>query len=231
MQLNEFLSGTDKKIISKAKMGKRVGFGKKIAIMIIDAQVYMLGDRSKPILESIKRFPSSCGEKGWAALQKIKDLIRVARQKDINIFYTKMQLSADGKDAGIYTLKRDLLRTPNWMIEGTPGVKIIPEISPCPKDIVIIKKKPSAFFGTPLISYLHYLNIDTIIITGGSTSNCVRATVYDAASYNFHVIVAKDAVFDRIDISHEVSLLDMDRQYADVIMVDEIIDFLKNNYK
>jgi len=217
------LTENDKKIIRNAKMGKRMGFGKKIGVLIIDGQNYMLGDSPKKIEESIKKYPSSCGLMGWNALKQIKRIISKAREKNLKIFYTKMELAANKKDAGVYALKRDILQTQNWFLEGTYGSEISSEISPKDEDFVILKKKPSAFFGTPLISYLNYYKIDTLIITGGATSNCVRATVFDSSSYNFRTIVAEDAVFDRIELSHKVSLFDMDRQFADVIKTDEIL--------
>ena len=71
--------------------------------------------------------------------------------------------------------------------------------------------------------------IDTVIIVGGATSNCVRATVFDAASYNLRAIVAQEAVFDRIPVSHAISLFDMDRQFADVTAVAEVVQYL-NTY-
>ena len=91
-----------------------------------------------------------------------------------------------------------------------------PEVGPEPGDVVFVKKKPSAFLGTPLLPYLVDRKIDTLVIVGGATSNCVRATVFDSASYNFRTIVPADAVFDRLAISHAISLFDMDRQFADV---------------
>jgi maleamate amidohydrolase len=89
---------------------------------------------------------------------------------------------------------------------------------------VIIKKKPSAFFGTPLLSYLVERQIDTVVIVGGATSNCVRATVFDASSFNLRTIVPHDAVFDRLPVSHAISLFDMDRQFADVVSTQEVIE-------
>ena len=89
-----------------------------------------------------------------------------------------------------------------------------------------MKKKPSGFHGTPLLGYLVDRRIDTVIIMGGATSNCVRATVFDAASWNFRAIVPQEAVFDRIPISHAISLFDMDRQFADVVPVADVIQYL-----
>lgn len=218
------LTERDQETLSTARMGTRMGFGNKVAVLVIDAQVYMVGDKCEPMHESNKRFPSSCGETGWHACENIKKILDKAREKDMPIFYSQMTMAADGWDAGVYTLKRNLLQNPNWMLEGTPGWEIAPMLAPGPKDHVFMKKKPSAFFGTPLFSYLNDRHIDTLIITGGSTSNCVRATVFDSSSYNYRAIVAEDGVFDRIEISHKVSLFDMDRQWADVMPTTEILE-------
>jgi nicotinamidase-related amidase len=92
---------------------------------------------------------------------------------------------------------------------------------------VLVKKKPSAFFGTPLLGLLVDRGVDTVIVTGGSTSNCVRATAVDAVSYNFRTIVPEDCVFDRIDVSHRTALFDLDRQYADVVVSASLIERLR----
>ena len=131
-------------------------------------------------------------------------------------------MDKDGKDGGCYLKKRNLLAIDNWMITGTPGWQRAPYLEPEPQDIVIQKHKPSAFFGTMLIAFLNDRSVDTVIVTGGSVSNCVRATVFDAASLNYRVMVASDAVIDRIEISRQVNLFDMDRQWADVITTAEI---------
>jgi nicotinamidase-related amidase len=88
---------------------------------------------------------------------------------------------------------------------------------------VFVKKKPSGFHGTPLLGLLVDRRIDTVIVMGGATSNCIRATVFDASSYNFRTIVPEEAVFDRIPVSHAISLFDMDRQFADVVSVDAVL--------
>ena len=91
---------------------------------------------------------------------------------------------------------------------------------------MITKKKPSSFFGTPLLPYLIDRQVDTLIITGGSTCNCVRATVFDAFSLNFRAIVPSDAVFDRMPISQAINLFDMNRCSADVVETSEVVDYL-----
>jgi maleamate amidohydrolase len=96
-------------------------------------------------------------------------------------------------------------------------------IAPGPRDIVITKQKPSGFFGTNLASYLTLLDCDSVIIVGTTTSGCVRATVVDACSLNYRVILAEEACFDRSEASHAVSLCDLHAKYADVVATAEIL--------
>ena len=229
MRWDDILSEKDGPILNRGSFGRRMGFGHRPAVLCIDCQVYEIGDRDESQEESIKRFPASCGHAGWRACEQISRLLKAAREAQVPIFYTAGSFSPDGKDAGIYILKRGgLLDSPNWALENTPGAEISPLVKPQPGDIVIPKKKPSAFFGTPLLSYLIDRKIDTLLITGGTTSNCVRATVFDAASYNFRPIIIEECVFDRIDISHKVNLFDMDRQYGDVVSLEEVLTYLRN---
>ena len=223
----DLLSDGDRAVLEHGRFARRMGFGHRPAVLCIDCQVYMVGDRDEPQEESMRRFPSSCGSVGWRALEHIARLLAAARACGAPVFYTRFALAPDGSDAGVYALKRDLLKSPNWALEGTPGAEISPLLAPAEGDIVMRKNKPSAFFGTPLLSHLIDRRIDTLLITGGSTSNCVRATVFDAASYNFHPIVVEECVFDRLEISHKVSLFDMDRQFADVVPLAETLSWLE----
>jgi maleamate amidohydrolase len=121
------------------------------------------------------------------------------------------------------------LEIEGWCLEGSEGSKIHNSIAPEPGDILLVKKRPSAFFGTMLNSMLIDRGIDTLIITGGTTSNCVRATTVDSMSYNYRAIVVSDCVYDRVQLSHEVSLFDLNRQYADVISSEEVIKHLRSH--
>src|SRR2546430_5118886 len=103
------------------------------------------------------------------------------------------------------------------------GNDIVAEIAPAPQDIVVLKQKPSGFFGTNLASYLTLLGCDSVIVTGTTTSGCVRATVVDAFSLNYRVILAEEGCFDRSQASHAVSLCDMHAKYADVVPTAEIL--------
>ncbi|HEY0247135.1 MAG TPA: isochorismatase family protein [Gryllotalpicola sp.] len=219
----DLLSDDDRARVSGARFGRRVGIGERAAILVIDPQNYMVG----PVGGEDIAYPSSCGEAGRQALAAASTLLEAGRRLGIPIFYTRWEVARDGADMGAYRRKRDLIDTEGWAIEGTFGAQIADAVAPLPGDLVFVKKKPSAFLGTPLTGYLIDRGIDTVIVTGGSTSNCVRATSVDAVSLNYRVVVAADCVMDRFDISHRTALFDLDRQYGDVMWSEEIIAALE----
>ncbi len=109
-----------------------------------------------------------------------------------------------------------------------PGDVIAEALTPQPGEVVIDKgAKPSGFFGTPLASYLTFDGADTVIVTGMTTSGCVRATVLDAFMNNFNIIIPHECSADRSQMSHKVNLFDMHMKYADVLSLDETIEWLK----
>ncbi len=219
----DYLGEQDRAVLARGRFAQRMGFGTRPAIVAIDCQRYMVGERGV----DDGRYPSSCGPIGWAAVDRIAELLHAARGAGVPVFLTRFVLAADGSDIGVYGRKRAFLAgREDWCLEGTPGAELLPEVGPHPGDIVIVKKKPSAFFGTPLLAYLVDRQIDTVVIVGGATSNCVRATVFDASSLNLRTIVPHEAVFDRLPVSHAISLFDMDRQFADVMSTQEVIDRL-----
>ena len=105
--------------------------------------------------------------------------------------------------------------------------EIVNEIKPGPTDIVVRKIKPSGFFEAPMMSYLTNFGADSLIVTGTTTSGCVRATAVDAFSNNFRVAVVEDGCFDRSEISHAVSLLDMHAKYADVVRSGDALEYME----
>ena len=218
-----YLTEADRAVLARGRFGRRMGFGEKPAVIAIDCQRYMVGERG---VED-GRYPSSCGAPGWAAVDRIAAILDAARLVKAPVFLTRFALDPSGADIGVYARKRDFLQRSDWCLEGSEGAELLPEVGPKPDDIVFVKKKPSAFHGTPLLGYLIDRRIDTVIVLGGATSNCVRATVFDAASYNFRAIVPADAVFDRLPISHAINLFDMDRQFADVVNSDDAVAALR----
>jgi maleamate amidohydrolase len=208
--------------LRRAGLGKRIGFGRRPALLVIDAQNYMVGP-SGP--DDRNEYPSACAT-GRPALAVIGRLAGAFRAAGRPVFYTRNVARPDGADMGLKLLKRGILKIEGWYLEGTKGAEIAPEVAPQPQDIVLTKGKQSGFHGTPLLNLLIAAEVDTVVITGGSTSNCVRATAIDASSHNFRTIVPRDAVFDRVRISHEVNLMDIARQLGDVVSSDEVLAYL-----
>ena len=216
-----YLGPEDEAVIARARFGRRMGFGERPAVLVIDAQRYMVGVEGDDA-----SWPSSCGAIGRKAVDAIGQVVKAAQAARVPCIFTRFEVARDGGDMGVYRRKRDLLRSEHWCLEGSVGAELVPELVPAADDLVFVKKKPSGFHGTPLLGYLVDRGVDTVIVTGGSTSNCIRATVFDASSYNFRTIVAQEAVFDRIPVSHAISLFDMDRQFADVVAVSDIVAYL-----
>jgi maleamate amidohydrolase len=216
---------SERKIYEVGGWGKRMGFGAKPAVIVVDVNYDFVGDKPEPIMESIKRWRYSCGDVGWNGLHAIQRLLAAARPKSVPIIYTTVEHRADALDYG-----RD--RDKNFRtgeatsVEGGKGPQIPNEIAPMPADVVISKKKASAFFGTPLASYLIDLGVDTLLVTGVSTSGCVRATVVDGHAYNFRVCLVEEGCFDRSVVAHKVNLFDMYMKYADVVSLAETKRYL-----
>ncbi|MHA1677089.1 MAG: isochorismatase family protein, partial [Candidatus Njordarchaeales archaeon] len=212
-------SKTDEKIIEITGYGAKRGFGHSPALIIIDAQKMYVGV-DKPILESIKIYHLSIGKRAWRAIERIKNLLDIARIKKVPVFYTvdfvpieELQFSNFARKRIRFEEKRELPKDRN---------RIVDMIKPQNNEIIIYKRYSSALFGSPLISFLNSLNCDTLIVVGFVTSGCVRAFVFDASSYNFNVVVVEDCVADRFTLSHEVNLFDMNCKYADVVDSEEV---------
>jgi nicotinamidase-related amidase len=130
----------------------------------------------------------------------------------------------DIQDAGIWALKQKGART---LTAGSEAVKVDPRLDRRPADLLLVKKYASCFFGTDLVPRLNARRIDTLILTGCTTSGCVRATAVDAVQNGFRPMVVREAVGDRSVAAHEQSLFDLNAKYADVVSLDETLQYLK----
>ena len=227
---NKFLTERDKQVFGDAGYGQRAGFGERPVILVIDVNYNFTGDKPEPILDSIKRWPNSCGEDAWESMRHIRRLLDAGRAKGIPVIYTTGTMRPDGWDRGSWAWKNS--RTGEWRTESNSGAnldgnEINPEIAPAPRDIVIKKLKPSGFHGTPLNSFLTQLKADSILMVGTTTSGCVRASVIDAFSENYRVTLVEEGCFDRSEASHAINLCDMNAKYADVVGTDEVIDYIE----
>ena len=221
---DQFLTKRDREVFAASGYGTRAGFGDRPALLVIDVNYNFVGDTVEPILESIKRWPNSCGEDGWAAVPRIRGLIDSAHRNGVPVIYTTGDVRADRWDRGSWAWKnsRTSKKGPAPTTTNLDPNAILPEIAPDPQDIVIRKLKPSGFYGTNLESFLTLLKADSVILVGTTTSGCVRATALDAFSANYRVTVVEDGCFDRSQASHAINLCDMNAKYADVVAADEV---------
>ena len=224
---DDVLSERDREVYRAAGYGARAGGGSRPALLVIDVTYDFVGDKPEPILDSIKKFPNSCGEVGWRGMGYIRELLELCREQDVPIFYTKGMDERSAITRGSWTWKNAKAMNKGELAERM-GNQIPDMIAPRPGELVIQKTKPSGFFGTPLSSYLIGLGVDTVLVTGTTTSGCVRATVIDAFSNNFRTIVVEEGVFDRGEVSHKINLFDMQSKYADVSSFEEAKRYLKS---
>lgn len=225
---DDYLDERDKVVYQGAGLGRNTGIGKKPAIIVVDVQYGFTGDSPEDIVESIEKYPTSCGETSWKAIGNIKNLLDVARKAELPIYFTIIEGSKTSSNENV-AIKGNIFDHPA-LLEGEKGTKVVDELNPRMGEVILSKKKPSAFYGTPLISYLTAKNIDTVIITGTTTSGCVRASVIDAFSNNYKVIVPEECVFDRGIASHAINLFDMQQKYADVVPLDEVIQSIEQRH-
>lgn len=217
------ISAEDLAIYERAGFGRKGGLGQRPGIVIIDVQYRTVGLEPAPILEAMERYyPTACGEYGWRAVEQISRLLQVARPLGVPVFYPYVA-PKEQYDAGRLGAK-----VPTIMGIDQKGYEFVAACAPQPGDVLIPKKHPSAFFGTPMASYLIDKGVDTLLVCGCTTSGCVRGTVMDAFAYNFRVAVIEECVYDRGQVSHAVNLFDIHSKYADVIGIDEAIDYLRS---
>jgi maleamate amidohydrolase len=203
----------DEEFFRKRGFGIKIGFGERPALIVID-MLKGFTDPAMPLGANLDR-----------ELEAQKPLLQVAHERSIPvIFSTVMYEEADIKDAGIWALKQKGAQS---LKAGTEAVKVDPRLGMQEGDILLVKKYASCFFGTDLVPRLNSRRVDTLIITGCTTSGCVRATAVDAVQNGFRPMVVREAVGDRSAAAHEQSLFDLNAKYADVVSLDETLQYLK----
>lgn len=223
---DDFITDQDREVYGSGAFGGKVGVGARPAVVVVDVLNKSIGDESLPILKAMQRFGKSCcGEYGWRAVPHIQDVVSAARENGHPIVFTMPQPPESRPER---TLQRFDEKMPGWMdYKGKrAGYEFADEIKPRPGDIVILKPTASSFYRTDLEEQLRARGIDTLIVTGGSTSGCVRATVVDAHARGFKINIPEEAVFDRGEAAHALSLFDMAQKYADVVPSREVRDRL-----
>ena len=201
----------DAEIYRRQGIGNPLGFGKRPALINVD-------------------FVNSFNDADWFgggniddAVKRTVGLLEAARRNKIPVVFTRVIYADDGSNTGVFVEKAPGLAK---LTASHPMSQVVPELEPIDGELIVDKTEASAFFGTGLAAWLTYRGVDTVIVTGATTSGCVRATVVDACAHNFRPIVAEDCVGDRAMGPHEANLFDMGRKYADVMPRDEIVAVL-----
>jgi nicotinamidase-related amidase len=200
----------------------RMGQRGRPALLCIDNYNAVFGDRPEPVLEAMKRFPSSCGLAAWQALEPTQRIMAAARAAGIPVIHTTRDDASESDTSKMSSTKR-----------GTYGGDrawnhaFFPPLAPQPGELVIRKTRASAFYGTPLEAHLTQLDVNTLVCVGNSTSGCVRASVLEGFMHGYSMVVVEDGVFDRNWLSHKVNLFDMHCKYADVLFVDEALEYIE----
>jgi maleamate amidohydrolase len=189
----------------------RLGFGTRPALILIDfVQAYF--DPACELHAGVE-----------AALASAIRLRDAARRVAVPVIYTNVVYQKQALNGGRFYQKAKPLR---HFLEGSPLGAWPDGLAVSEDELVISKQYPSAFFGTSLASTLTTWGVDTLIITGLTTSGCVRASCVDACSHGFIPIVVRDACGDRHAAPHEANLFDMNAKYADVVGENEALDYL-----
>ena len=191
----------------------RAGFGRRPALIVIDMSVGFTDPTS----------PLACELDG--VILAIRDLLREARAAGLPVVFTTVSLDAAGKTAAKVFI--DKVPAMSTLEAGSRWVEIDDRLAPLPEEPVLVKVFASAFFGTPLQSLLAGTGCDSLIVTGASTSGCVRATAVDALQHGYRPIVPREAVGDRNPDAHAASLYDIDAKYGDVVSLAEVLEHLE----
>ncbi len=211
--------GADERLIA-SRYETRRPLGTRPALLMIDCYRKVFGDRPQPLAEAIDEWPATCGVNAWTALPAMEKLLSSARETGVPVVHTTGE-SQPGSRLGAATRRARVAGE-----DDVAGYALMPSLAPVEGELMVRKSRASAFFGTPVSTWLRQLDADTLIVAGESTSGCVRASVVDAYSHGLKVAVVEEATFDRSSLSHKVNLFDMHLKYASVLHLDEVLSYL-----
>ncbi len=191
----------------------RFGFGKKLAIVVVD---FAYGWTDDSYAGGSARLD--------APVENTARLLEVARSQDIPIIYTTSPYRPQSGDQP-FKSAADLSKS--YRTWDKRACQLDERVAPCPEDLVIEKENASAFFGTHLAAYLIEHGVDTLLITGCSTSACIRSTATDAKSFRFRPVIISDCVGDRSAVAHVFTLADIQARFSDVASLEETLQHLE----
>ncbi len=194
---------------------KKFGIGKKLAIVNVDfQQAYTRTDLFVTAYETDPR-----------QIEYTNTLSRLARQRGMPVIWSRVGYVDDAADAGVWGTRTNTADSLQNIKYGSDRHAYDSRCDIAPGDLQFTKRMPSAFFETPLASYLTWHQVDTVVVTGGSTSGCVRATAVDSLSHGYRTIVPIETCADKHESYHFANLTDLQLKYADVEPVQAIIDW------
>lgn len=195
----------------KHGFSERIGFGERPALLIVDFVMAYL-EPASPLYAGVEDTLASCVH-----------VLAAARKTGVPVIFTNIEYIPGGGDGGVFYRKVPALKV---FDRGSPLGEFPPELRPRDDETVITKQYPSAFFNTPLASILATLGVDSVLITGVTTSGCVRASALDAMQHGYSPIIVREAVGDRDRRPHESNLFDLQAKYADVVSEAETLEWL-----
>ena len=195
----------------------RYGFGERPMLVNVDLQCAYTRVGESP----------TAYDNDPAQMDYINALAALARSRSLPVYWTYVAFSEDGSDCGVFGSRDDTPYSLQNIKRNSPRAALDPRLAIAPSDYVVNKLMPSAFHETNLQSLMVWHGCDSIIVTGGSTSGCVRATVVDGLSRGYLVIVPEECVADLHESPHFANLYDIHKKYADVLPVSQVMDYYR----
>lgn len=196
---------------------KKFGFGSKLAIVNVDFQ------RAYTDVEAF----ATAYETDPRQIEWTNRISALARAQGMPVVWSRVAYKANAGDAGVWGTRTDTPDSLQNIKYASERHAYDPRCEIAPDDLQFTKRMPSAFFETPLASYLVWHKVDTVVVTGGSTSGCVRATAVDALSHGYRTIVPIETCADKHESYHFANLTDLQLKYADVEPVQAVVDWLE----
>lgn len=199
---------TETDIYARQRFGQRLGFGRRPALLVVD---FVNGFVDPEVFG---------GGNVADAVAATVPVLAAARSAGLPVAFTRIVYAADGSDRGVWCEKAPRLAE---LTEDAAVSQVVPDLAPRAGELILRKTEASAFFGTGLAPWLVARGADTVVVTGATTSGCVRASVVDAIAHNFRPVVPTDCVGDRALGPHEANLFDMGQKYADLVTGRDVI--------
>jgi maleamate amidohydrolase len=209
---DDVVPAEDREAYGKYTQLANVGMGQRPVVLVVDMTASFIDER----------FSTGCGQAAREAVKATASLLDCARGVGVPRIFAVWEGGALPEEIGYWKCQRP--RVVGGDTSNLPDPNSLPpELGARQDELVLARGKASAFFGSNLAGILAYHRADTVVVAGISTSGCVRATVVDAFSLNYRVIVPEECVADRVVVPHKVNLFDMHMKYADVLPLESVI--------